>query len=85
MAPPRTRAIVYEAPDSRASWGSRGTDAWYCGPELTHYRNCPETRSYRTSRSFDLFPQHCLLPEFTPTHHANEVHDELMDAIQKLE
>ena len=34
---------------------------------------------------FDLFPQHCLLPKFTPKQHANEVHDELMDAIQKLE
>ena len=45
----------------------------------------PETRSYRTSGSFDLFPQHCLLPKFTPKQHANEVHDELMDAIQKLE
>ena len=40
MAPPGTRAIVYEAPDSRASWGPRGIDAWYCGPELDHYRNC---------------------------------------------
>ena len=45
----------------------------------------PETRSYRTSGSFDLFPQHCLLPKITPKQHANEVHDELMDAIQKLE
>ena len=56
---------------------------------MDHYRNCkfyvPETRSYRTSGSFDLFPQHCLLPKFTPKQHANEVHDELMEAIQKLE
>ena len=89
VAPPGTRAIVYEAPDSRASWGPRGTDAWYCGPELDHYRNCkfyvPETHSYRTSGSFDQFLQHCLLPEFTPKQYDNEVHDDLMDAIQKLE
>ena len=89
MAPPGTRAIMYEAPDSRASWGPRGTAAWYCGPELDHYRNCkfyvPETRSYRTSGSFDLFLQHCLLSEFTLKQHANEVHGELIDAIQKVE
>ena len=33
---------------------------WYCGPELDNYQNCkfyvPETCSYRTSGSFDLFP-----------------------------
>jgi len=89
MTPPGTRAIMYEAPASRASWGPRDTDAWCCGPELYHYWNCkfyvPETRSYRTSGSFDLFLQHCLLPEFTLKQHANEVHGELIDAIQKLE
>ena len=89
MAPPGTRAIMYEAPDSRASWGPRGTETWYYGPELDHYRNCkfyvPEIHSYRTSGSFYLFPQHCLLPKFIPTQRTNEVQDELMGTIQKLE
>ena len=88
MAPPGTRAVIYEDPDSRTAWGARGTDAWYCGPSFDHYRNCifyvPETRSFRTSGSFDLFPQHCLLPEFTPEQHAAEVQDELHESIQRL-
>ena len=67
LAPPGTKAIIYENPDKRTSWGPRGTDAWYCGPVFDHYRNChfyvPQTRSYRISGSFDLFPQHCMLPE----------------------
>ena len=29
--------------------------------------------SYRTSGSFDLFPQHCLLPKFTPKQATNHV------------
>ena len=38
MAPPGTKAIIYEAPAGRRSWGTRGLDAWYCGPALHHYR-----------------------------------------------
>ena len=30
MAPPGTRAVVYEAPAGRLSWGTRGVDGWYC-------------------------------------------------------
>ena len=73
MAPPGTRAVVYISADGRTSWGTRGIDAWYCVPSTNRYRNCilliPETGSYRISGSFDLFPQHCLLPEFTPIQH----------------
>ena len=87
MAPPGTRAVIYEDPDSRTAWGARGTDAWYCGPSFDHYRNCifyvPETRSFRTSGSFDLFPQHYLLPEFTPEQNAAEVQDEIHESIQR--
>ena len=88
LAPPGTRAVIYDSPESRRSWSPRGTDAWYCGPSLDHYRNdlfyCPVTNSYRTSGSFDLFPQHCLLPEFTPNQHSNEVYDELMESIGSM-
>ena len=70
LALPRTRAIIYKDPCTHTSWGPRGTDAWYCGPSLDHYRNCifyvPQTRAYWVSGSFDLFPQHCMLPDFSP-------------------
>ena len=88
MAPPGTRAIIYEDALSRTSWGPRGMDAWYCGPSFDHYRCCifyvPETRSMRISGSFDLFPQHCVLPTFTPEQHEIEVHNELTDAVHNL-
>eukprot|EP00804_Cyclotella_cryptica_P002616 CCRYP_010443-RA/>CCRYP_010443-RA protein AED:0.32 eAED:0.22 QI:0/-1/0/1/-1/1/1/0/664 len=88
LAPPGTKAIVYESPQGRASWGSRGLDAWYCGPSFDHYQNCkfyvPSTKSYRTSGSYDLFPQHCILPAFTPVQHTQEVDNELFESIQKL-
>ena len=88
MAPPGTKAIVYLSLDDRGSWAPRGIDAWCCGPDLDHYRNMrfyvPATKAYRTSGSFDLFPQHCMLPELTPDAHATEVYDELVESIQRI-
>ena len=88
LAPPGTKAIVYEAPEGRRSWGTRGLDAWYCGPAMDHYRNCefyvPATRAYRTSASFDLFPQHCQLPTLNECEHAEEVMDELIGSMRKM-
>ena len=37
LAPPGCKAVIYEAPESRTSWGSHSTDAWYLGPSLDHY------------------------------------------------
>ena len=88
MAPPGSRAVIYEDPTTRHSWESHGTDAWYCGPALDHYRcmifYVPSTRSYRISGSFDLFPQHCLIPELTIDQHAEVVFTELTDTIGQL-
>ena len=39
MAPLGTRAVIYQPPDSRTSWGPRGMDVWYCGPVFDHYHN----------------------------------------------
>ena len=88
MAPPGTRAVVYEAPAGRLSWGTRGVDHWYCGPAFDHYRNMrfyvPETRAYCTSASYNLFPQHCQLPTLTNQQHNKKVAQEWIESIQRL-
>ncbi len=38
LAPPGTRAIVYEPMETRGTWAPRGSDAWYVGPAKQHYR-----------------------------------------------
>ena len=38
MAPPGTRVVVHENPDNSMSWGYNGTQGWYIGPPLDHYR-----------------------------------------------
>jgi hypothetical protein len=69
LAPPRCKAVIYKAPAVCGSWASRGTDAWYVGPSTDHYRcniyYVPEMRAYRISRSAELFPQHCQLPNLS--------------------
>jgi hypothetical protein len=88
LAPPRCKAVIYESPESRPSWGSRGTNAWYLGPSLDHYR-CnhyfvPETRAYRISGSAEIFPQHCQVPFLMWNEHLNEVVNELVTTLQEM-
>ena len=84
LAPPGTKAIVY-----LRSWEARGVGGWYCSPALDHYTNMrfyiPAKKAYRTSDSFDLFPQHCMLPELSHDEHAIEVYDELVQSIQRMQ
>ena len=84
-----TRAVLYLDPDNISSWGARGIDAWYCGPAQDHYRckffHVPETRSHRTSGSFDLFQQHFSLPDMPPEENSNSVHNELIYSIMALQ
>ena len=83
----QTQGQIYEeGPDNRTSWGVRCTNAWCCSLSLDHYSNCKfyvsPTRAYQTLGPFNLFPQHCLLPDLTPNQYASEVYDELVNSIQ---
>ena len=88
MLPPGTRAVVYETPHNRTSWGPQGLDSWYCGLLFNHYRNMrffvPETKSYQTSVLYDLFPKHCVLPELNDKQHTDAVMEELIESLQRL-
>jgi hypothetical protein len=88
MAPPGTKAVIWENPTTRQSWAPRGIDASYIGPSKDHYRlykfYCPETQAIRVNRSTQFFPQHCKLPTLNPAQHANAVADELFESLKKL-
>merc|ERR1711906_17630 len=60
-----------------------GTQRYLC-MVLWCYFCVPEHRSMHISGSFDLFPQHCIMPTFTPEQHAREVKSELIEAMQNL-
>jgi len=87
LLPPDARQL-FEALESQTLRGSGGTDAWYVGSLLNHYR-CnhyfvPETRAYRISGSTELFPQHCQVPFLLWNEHLQEVVDELVTSLQEM-
>jgi hypothetical protein len=60
LAPPGTRAMIFEDPDTRESWAPHGKLAWYLGPAMEHYRcyqlYVPETGGIHTSGRVEFFP-----------------------------
>jgi len=38
ILPPGLRIVLHEKPSQRRSWDPRGTEGWYLGPDLQHYR-----------------------------------------------
>jgi hypothetical protein len=70
LAPPGTRALIFEDPETRQSWAPHGKEAWYVGPAMEHYR-CyqffiPETKGTRISGTAEFFPHHCKMPTISP-------------------
>jgi hypothetical protein len=61
LVPPGTKVLLHEKPNQCHSWAPRGTDAWYIGPALEHYRcmECymPETWSTRIADILEYFPK----------------------------
>jgi hypothetical protein len=84
LAPPGCK----EAPKSRDSWASHGTDAWYIGPSLDHYQ-CnhlfgPNTQAYWISGLAELFLQLCHVPFLIWNKHLQEVINKLATMLNKL-
>merc|ERR1711938_83511 len=66
LAPIGTPAIVHDDPGARGTFAPHGTDRFYVGPAMHHYRNqtffIPATRRYRTTGTRELYPAHCQVP-----------------------
>ena len=69
LAPPGTRALIFEDPARRTTWGTHAIDGWCIGPAMEHYR-CNKffidaTRGIRTASTTKLFPAHCAIPSIS--------------------
>ncbi len=89
IAPLGTKANIFEEDsDTRASWAPHGLNAWILGPLKDHYRchlfYIPETRGYRILGSANLFPQHCMVPKYTPKSHVKDLSKVLQINLEKL-
>jgi hypothetical protein len=70
LALPGTKAIIYNDPKTRTSWGPHGDDAYYLNRAPEHWRcykfYVPETKSFRISGAATFFPSHCKMPTVDP-------------------
>ena len=86
MAPPGTKIIIHEKPTQRRSWDPHGTDGWYLGPALDHYR-CyrvftNKTKAERTTDTVEFFPQQTPVPYLSPTDVAIKATRELIQVLK---
>jgi hypothetical protein len=85
LAPPGTRALVFEDPDTRKSWAPHGKEAWYLGPALEHYRcyrfYIPDTKGERITGTCEFFPHYCNMPAISPSDAATHAAQDLVHAL----
>jgi hypothetical protein len=66
LAPLGTKALIYNNPDSRASWAPHATDRYYIGPAVDHYQclhfYIPATRCFQFADTWRLYPTYCQIP-----------------------
>ena len=88
IGPPGTAVLVYESPDSRASWAPHGVPAFYVGPALMHYR-CfkvfvPSTSKTRVTDTLSWHPKTLTLPGDSPIEAVTAAAHDLNKAVQQL-
>jgi len=66
LGPPGTKVLVNEKPVTRGSWAPHGTEGWYVGPSMDHYRSynvyIPSTKSMRITDTLAWFPTQAVMP-----------------------
>ena len=76
LAPPGTKVLVHEKPEVRPMWATHGSDGWYLGPALEHYRcyrvYVTSTRAERISDTVEFFQDSAEEPYFAIRN--NEAH-----------
>ena len=86
LAPPGTKALIYEAPSRRAAWAPHAVDGWYLGPAMNHYR-CglyfiESTRATQIAATTKLFPTHCPHPTLSEDDKTLLAAEELVRALE---
>ena len=86
LAPPGTKALIYNEPNRRTTFGPHATDGWYTGPAKLHYRcyrfYVPSTKNFRIAQSAKLFPTHCKMPTISPKDAIQNTAQDLVDCLK---
>jgi len=86
LAPPGTKIIIHEKPSQRPTWAPHGTDGWYIGPALNHYR-CHRTYTTKTggeriSDTVHFCPKRIQMPT---TDSVNQIYQSAKDLTMALQ
>ena len=86
LAPPETKTIIHNRPNSRPSWGFHGDEAFYIGPALQHYRciKCyvPSTKSTRISDTVAFIPTTVPIPVTSIDDHLCQAAGDIVTILQ---
>ena len=67
LAPPGTKALIFESSAKRLTWSPHGVASWYLGPDPKHYPcyrlYVPNDRAERTTKTVQLFPHQFPVPK----------------------
>ena len=71
LAPIGTKVALHEKPSQHLSWDPHGTEGWYLGPALEHYR-CyrlfvNKSKAERVTDTLKVYPHKVPMPYATPT------------------
>ena len=76
LCPPGCKSLAHDSPGHRETWNTKGTDAWYLGPALDHYRchrlYVPRTRAEIIACTVDFYPHNCTALFATPLRRCSE-------------
>ena len=88
LAPLGTKVILHEKLSQKLSWYLHGTEGWYLGQALEHYR-CyrvfvNKTKDERVTDTFEFFPWKVPMQYETPTDVAIQANAEIIRLLQQL-
>ena len=86
LAPPGCKILIHDRPDHRASWDDKGTEGFYIGPALEHYRNyrcyINGTNSIRTSDTVEFYPKDNPMPASSSSDRLHMILTDLLDVLR---
>ena len=87
ISPLGTKVVTHDKPSRRRSWAAHGTEGWYIGLAMEHYR-ChiiynTATRAERISDTVTFFPTHVHIPQVTTADKAIIAAEKLTAAIKE--
>ena len=82
MVPTGTKVVVHDKPVNQKTWAGHGTEGWYIGPSLNHYRcfKCymPLTFSERNADTVQFFPSTTPFPKVTTEDYLQQTASDLL-------